>query len=358
MEDMDLRKTFAGRKVWVSGHTGFKGSWLTEWLLQLGATVTGYSLQPPTRPALFEQLGLEKKIDHCIADINDSASVHDSIRACAPDFVFHLAAQPLVRASYGDPVGTFSTNVMGTVNVLDALRRIQQPCTAVMITSDKCYENLDWLHAYRENDPLGGHDPYSASKAAAEIVVSSYRRSFFSGSPSLVRVASARAGNVIGGGDWATDRIVPDAIRHLIANQSIAVRNPDSTRPWQHVLEPLSGYLLLAAKLSAADKTEELASAFNFGPTVKSNRTVRELVEQILQVWPGTWNHVSSGQILKEARLLHLNHDKAYHLLGWEPRWNFETTVKMTVDWYRSVQNGGDAGLLTREQIEAFQHVI
>lgn len=350
----DFKPIFAGKKIWLSGHTGFKGSWLAEWLLLMGAKVTGYSLTPPTKPALFDQLGLAKRVDHQISDINNAAAVRESILAARPDFVFHLAAQPLVRASYRDPRDTFATNVLGSVHVMDALRDLKNPCTAVMVTTDKCYENRDWLHAYREDDPLGGHDPYSASKAAAEIAIASYRRSFFSGEDSLIRLASARAGNVIGGGDWAEDRIVPDAIRSLTAGEPIAVRNPGSTRPWQHVLEPLGGYLALAAKLSTATKTDELASGFNFGPSVKSNRTVGELVAEILKHWPGTWKHTASDKALHEARLLHLNHDKAWHLLGWQPRWDFETTIRTTVDWYKEAHEGGDPAQTTRHQIESF----
>jgi CDP-glucose 4,6-dehydratase len=356
MENLDLKTIYSGRKVWISGHTGFKGSWLAEWLLELGAEVSGYSLQPPTRPSLFEQLELAKRLDHHIADINDAIAVRAAIHEFKPDFVFHLAAQPLVRASYRNPVETFSTNVLGTAHVLDALRDASHPCTAVFITTDKCYENRDWVHGYRENDRLGGYDPYSASKAAAELVIDSYRRSFFNQPGSNVRIASARAGNVIGGGDWAEDRIVPDAIRHLIHGKSIPVRNPRATRPWQHVLEPLGGYLSLAAHLSLAKESGELASAFNFGPNVQSNRSVEELVTEIFKSWPGQWEHLPPpGPALHEARLLHLNHDKAYHLLGWEPKWNFATTIKHTVDWYRNVNDGGNALEITRRQIRQFE---
>lgn len=353
---MDLKQAFSGRTVWITGHTGFKGSWLSEWLLLLGAKVSGFSLEPPTKPALFDQLGLAKRMDHHIGDINDPAAVLAAFNACQPDYVFHLAAQPIVRASYRDPRGTFATNVLGTVNILEALRASKTPCTAVFITTDKCYENRDWLHAYREEDPLGGHDPYSASKAAAELVIASYRRSFFSGKESVVRLASARAGNVIGGGDWAEDRIVPDTVRSLAAGKPIPVRNPGSTRPWQHVLEPLHGYLQLAAQLRAASNPESLAGAFNFGPSVKSNKDVGTLVEQILKHWSGSWHHTAPGEVFHEARLLHLNHDKAYHLLHWEPLWDFPTTIQATIDWYRKVHEGGNAAMITRQQIETFSH--
>jgi len=240
-------EAFRNKTVWLSGHTGFKGAWLAQWLLELGANVHGFALEPATEPALFDQLGLAKRLHHQIADIRDPAAVRESVKKSQPDFVFHLAAQPPVRLSYEQPLETYATNVMGTAHVLEALRALDKPCAAVLITTDKCYENREWLHSYREEDPLGGYDPYSSSKAAAEIAISAWRRSFFKKHP--VKIASARAGNVIGGGDWALDRIVPDCIRALQKKQPIAVRNPNATRPWQHVLEPLSGYLWLAARL-------------------------------------------------------------------------------------------------------------
>lgn len=348
---------FRGRKVWLSGHTGFKGSWLASWLLELGAEVHGFALEPATQPSLFEQLGLARKLEHQIGDVRDREAVARSIRAAAPDFVFHLAAQPLVRASYDTPVETYATNVMGTVHVLDALRAAAKPCAAVFVTTDKCYENREWLHAYREEDPLGGHDPYSSSKAAAEIAIASYRRSFFSSSP--VKIASARAGNVVGGGDWAADRIVPDSMRALAAGEAIPVRNKRSTRPWQHVLEPLSGYLSLAAQLYAEPGRGELASAFNFGPPLTSNQPVEKLVDEILKHWPGKWIDSSDAAAVHEARLLNLATDKALHLLGWSPVWPFDATIRETVAWYRSVAGEGaksrtDASALTRAQIESY----
>ena len=253
---------YAGKTVWLSGATGFKGSWLAEWLLSLGARVHGYSLRPDTTPALFDQLRLEERIGNEIADVRDPAAVRKSIEKAQPDFVFHLAAQALVRYSYEHPLETYATNVMGTAHVLEALRSLEKPCAAVIVTTDKCYENREMDYAYAEEDHLGGHDPYSSSKGAAEIVTSGYRRSFFGQSP--VRIASARAGNVIGGGDWALDRIVPDCIRALQRGEAIAVRNPAATRPWQHVLEPLSGYLWLAAQLyQPSTLNAQLATAFN-----------------------------------------------------------------------------------------------
>jgi CDP-glucose 4,6-dehydratase len=242
-----FRGLYRGKSVFVTGHTGFKGSWLTAWLLELGAHVHGFAQPPPTTPALFDQLGLAARIQHELGDVRHFMAVQRSIAKAQPDFVFHLAAQPLVRRSYEEPLETYATNVLGTAHVLEALRGLQKPCAAVFITTGKCYENREWVHGYREEDPLGGHDPYSSSKAAAEIAIASWRRAFFCDHP--VKIASARAGNAIGGGDWAADRIVPDCIRSLQAGQPIAVRNPKATRPWQHVLEPLSGYLWLAALL-------------------------------------------------------------------------------------------------------------
>jgi len=322
---------FRGRSVWLSGHTGFKGAWLAEWLLQLGATVHGYALEPNTQPALFNQLNLAGRLHHELQDVRDAAAVSQSIQQAQPDFVFHLAAQPLVRLSYDQPVQTYATNIMGTTHVLEALRSLKKPCAAVFITTDKCYENREWLHGYRENDTLGGYDPYSSSKAAAEIVIAAYRRSFFQNHP--VRIASARAGNVIGGGDWATDRIVPDCIRALQVNRVITVRNKIATRPWQHVLEPLSGYLNLAAALAG---NPALATAFNFGPTHESNRTVADLVQEILKHWPGRWEDQSDPQAVHEAGLLQLSIDKAYALLGWTPVCGFSTAIEQTVQWYQN----------------------
>jgi len=351
----ELSNSFCGRKVLVTGLSGFKGAWLCEWLLSLGADVHGFSLPPPTAPALFEQAGLASRITWDCDDIRDAVAVKTSLLAAQPDFVFHLAAQPLVRLSYSEPVETWDTNVMGTIHVLEALRHLDKPCAAVLITTDKCYENREWLHGYREEDPLGGHDPYSSSKAAAEIAIASWRRSFFCNHP--VRIASARAGNVIGGGDWALDRIVPDCIRALEKGEAIPVRNKTSTRPWQHVLEPLSGYLTLAAKLSSISHLPSPASsaaAFNFGPALDSNRTVADIVQEILKHWPGEWQDKSDPNAPHEAGKLNLATDKAFHLLGWQPRWNFSTTIEKTVSWYREAKdcrNPADFSALTRRQI-------
>jgi len=351
---MDFRTGYAGKTVLVTGHTGFKGAWLCEWLLMLGARVVGIALPPNTQPALFDQLGLADRVEHHIMDIRDRDAVAHRVLAVAPDYVFHLAAQPLVRLSYHEPVETYATNVMGTVHLLEALRQLaatypsqQRTCAAVFITTDKCYENREWLHGYREDDALGGYDPYSSSKAAAELVIAAYRRSYFNpgqpGNPPCIGIASARAGNVIGGGDWALDRIVPDCIRHLQRGELVPVRNPDATRPWQHVLEPLGGYLKLAMRQRGALDTQDSAalqrycSAFNFGPALDANQPVRVLVEQVLQHWPGQWVDQSDASAPHEAGRLNLAWDKAFHHLGWRPRWDFEETIKRTVLWYQKL---------------------
>ncbi len=380
----DLAAFYQGKRVLITGHTGFKGSWLTEWLLLLGARVTGLSLPPPTQPALFDLLGLAGRCEHRLGDIRDRDLVRQTVAAAKPDVVFHLAAQTLVRVSYDQPVETYATNVMGTVHVLEALRHLAGPCAAVLVATDKVYENREWVHAYRESDSLGGYDPYSSSKAAMELAVQSFRAAFFNPrqAPLPVGVASARAGNAMGGGDWAQDRLVPDAMRALARDEVIPVRHPAATRPWQHVLEPLSGYLLLAARLFSvlgsqparhrssaaaggpscdaqrpASDLAALCSAFNFGPDVDSNRTVRALVEEILRHWPGRWADRSDPQAPHEAGLLNLATDKAYHLLGWRPRWNFQQSVAETVRWYQTAQlRGGPAAAeLTRDQIAAYQ---
>ena len=348
---------FANKRVLVTGHTGFKGAWLCEWLLMLGARVTGFSLPPPTSPALFDQLELANRMEHHLGDIRDGGELRRVVEEVKPDFIFHLAAQPLVRLSYQEPVETYATNVMGTVHLLDAVRAAGRGTIVICVTTDKCYENKEWLHGYREEDPLGGYDPYSSSKAAAEIAIAAYRRSFFhpekfTSAETFVALASARAGNVIGGGDWALDRIVPDCMRALARGESIPVRNLHATRPWQHVLEPLSGYLTLAAQIHAALKTPgtvastrsqlaRLCSPFNFGPSLCSNRPVRALVEELLIHWPGSWNDESDPNAPHEASLLNLATDKAHHLLGWRPQWDFERTICETVCWYKEAGREG-----------------
>jgi len=347
---------FRGASVLVTGHTGFKGSWLCEWLLSLGADVTGYALEPDTTPALFTQLGLASRLRHVVGDIRSAETVRRLIAETRPDFVFHLAAQPLVRRSYRDATYTWETNVLGTVNVLDGLRQLSHPCAAVMVTTDKCYENREWLYGYRENDPLGGHDPYSSSKAAAELAIASWRNSFFSsGHP--VRIASARAGNVIGGGDWAEDRIVPDSIRALARGEPIHVRNPHATRPWQHVLEPNSGYLALAAALSRNPDDPRLVSAFNIGPGHEANQPVQRLVETALEHWPGTWANGADPNAVHEASLLQLDNGKIQALIGWRPAWNFAEAVGRTVAWYHDMTRESQAAAAPRtlEDIRAYE---
>ena len=356
-----MREAYAGKKVLVTGHTGFKGSWLCEWLLSLGAEVHGLALPPPTRPSLFGQLGLARRLaSHTVADIRDLSAVAGEMRRVQPDFVFHLAAQPLVRLSYERPVETFDTNVMGTVHVLEAARRTfcrgkqRRTCSLVCITTDKCYENRETPRPYREDDPMGGYDPYSCSKGCDELAISSYRRSFFGSPDSPVWVASARAGNVIGGGDWATDRIVPDCMRALDAGKAIPVRNKVSTRPWQHVLEPLGGYLTLGAALATRTRFDDYASGFNFGPDPKANRSVKDLVEEILKWRRGRWVDRSDPTAVHEAGLLNLDIRKARRVLGWRPGWDFEATVKNTVQWYAAVAGGESPRSATDRQIEEY----
>jgi CDP-glucose 4,6-dehydratase len=356
-----FKDTYRGRRVLVTGHTGFKGSWLAEWLLGLGAEVCGFALPPPTQPTLFTQLELARRVQHREVDIGDLSAVRSAVDAWQPDFVFHLAAQPLVRLSYRQPVETYLTNVLGTAHLLEAIRLQNRRCTVICITTDKAYENREWLHAYREEDPMGGHDPYSSSKGAAELVISAYRRSFFSAPDSPIRLASARAGNVIGGGDWAEDRIVPDCVRSLQRGEPIRVRNPQATRPWQHVLEPLSGYLALGAALDQAAREPDLSrltrltGAFNFGPPLGSNRPVRDLVAEALRHWPGTWAAQPEAGAVHEASLLNLSTDKAHHLLGWHAVWDFASTLAETIRWYRHQhQHPAEAGQLTRQQIQLY----
>jgi CDP-glucose 4,6-dehydratase len=334
-----------GRRVLLTGHTGFKGSWLALWLCELGARVTGFALVPDTAPSLFEQLGLERRLDHQIGDVREPETLKALVAASRPEVVLHLAAQPLVRRSYAEPLATWQTNVMGTIHLMEALRSLERPCAAVLITTDKVYRNNEWLYGYRENDPLGGHDPYSSSKAAAELAIASWRASFCGSLPHQsphLRLASARAGNVIGGGDWAADRIIPDTVRALQAGEPITLRHPSATRPWQHVLEPLGGYLALSEALADPSRRESMADAFNFGPELEANRPVRQLVEQALVHWPGRWIDASDPTAPHEAGWLNLAVDKAHHRLGWLPRWDFSTTTARTLRWYRRVVEAGD----------------
>ncbi len=349
---------FRGRRVLVTGHTGFKGAWLCEWLLQLDAEVYGFAKAPEPYQTLFDSLQLHGRLaSDSRGDINDARVIGCEVERIRPDFVFHLAAQPLVRSSYDAPITTFATNVMGTAHVLDAIRSTGRPCTLVCVTTDKCYHNREWDHSYREDDAMGGHDPYSASKGAAELVIASYRRSFFNGA--TARVASARAGNVVGGGDWSPDRIVPDCMRSILAGESIAVRNPNATRPWQHVLEPLSGYLSLAAAMAseaaAAPRLHALTAAFNFGPPLTGNRSVKALVLEILRHADGRWHDAGVSHGVHEAGKLNLATDRAFHLLHWQPVWSFEKAIEQTVGWYVAHNSAPDSALaLTRSQITEY----
>jgi CDP-glucose 4,6-dehydratase len=321
------------KRVLVTGHTGFKGSWLSLWLTQLGAEVVGVSFAAPTQPNHWNLLRLESNIQHYELDIRDSILVNEVVRATRPEVIFHLAAQPLVRRSYREPLETWSTNVMGTANILEACRRTDSVRAILVVTTDKCYENQEWSWGYREIDRLGGHDPYSASKAGSELVAASYRSAFFYayGAPLL---ATARAGNVIGGGDWSEDRLIPDLVRAVAEKRSLEVRLPNATRPWQHVLESLSGYLLLGQKLIDGDRKFE--GAWNFGPSRSGNRTVSEVLQALQSHWPGMRWHESRTPQSHEANLLFLNSDKAQSQLGWLPVWSLDTTIERTVDWYRA----------------------
>lgn len=355
MGTIDMREVlglFQGKRVLVTGHTGFKGTWLTFLLTELGAEVVGFALPPEPGPSHFELLRMHEKMEHVIGDIRNAGDLKTVMQSFKPEIVFHLAAQALVKSSYADPSLTFSTNVMGSVNLLDAVRECSSVCSLVYITSDKCYENLEWVWGYRETDQLGGHDPYSASKAAAEIVFSSYARSFLASRPEL-GAATARAGNVIGGGDWAVDRIVPDCIRAIENGASIQLRNPNATRPWQHVLEPLSGYMLLAAKLY--EHPDQYGGSWNFGPSTSEVRTVQDVATSIVQtLGRGTIEVVGDQSQHHEARLLQLNCDKAHQDLGWQPRWNVEKTLSATALWYKAIMDGVNAESISRGQLKDF----
>jgi len=357
--------SYANKRVLVTGHTGFKGGWISQWLISLNAEVHGIALPPEGDHSLFEQLHLEDQLHHNICDIRDYKLLKQKLNEIRPEIIFHMAAQSLVRESYSIPLETVQTNVMGTVHLLEAIRTLNFPVIVVVITSDKSYENQEWMFGYRENDPMGGYDPYSASKGACEVLTSSWRRSFFhprSFAEHGVKLASVRAGNVIGGGDWAKDRIVPDCMRALMAEETIQVRNPLATRPWQHVLEPLGGYLLLGEKLLSSEDPKNLETfceAFNFGPLIGSNKNVERLVTEIIKVWGGGEWHYEKQNAVHEASLLNLTIDKAFQLLGWHPVWNFTETIRQTVEWYMLFHNRPeDIQALTREQINAYSKAL
>lgn len=350
-----LWEAFYGKRVLVTGDTGFKGSWLTYWLKVLGADVVGYALPPESHQRLFNDLKLPHMIHHVDGDIRDEQQLSKLFSAFKPEMVFHLAAQPLVRYSYDEPKETFEVNVQGSVNLLECVRSCQSVKSLIYVTTDKCYRNKEWVWGYRETDRLGGHDPYSASKAAAEIVFSSYCTSFFTHLNTL-GAASVRAGNVIGGGDWSVDRIIPDAIRALQQNESIQIRNPAAVRPWQHVLEPLSGYLLLAARLLIEPK--RYTGSWNFGPAPESIVTVENLIKQVISVWgAGQYRNMVLKNAPHEAGLLMLNCDKAYHQLNWKPAWDFKSAIAKTVTWYKRAFEGAACGQLTSEQISQYMKI-
>jgi CDP-glucose 4,6-dehydratase len=349
-----LATRLAGRRVLVTGHTGFKGSWLSIWLSTIGAEVAGYSVGPPTTPSLFEAADVGSSVQDHRGNVEDMAAFGRVYDSFGPDLVVHLAAQPLVRASYLDPVGTITTNVVGTTHVLELARR-HGTAAVVIVTTDKCYENLELRWGYREHDRLGGSDPYSASKACAELITSAYRRSFFDGG-TMTAVASARAGNVIGGGDWADDRIVPDIVRSIEADEPVRLRNPYAVRPWQHVIESLSGYVTLGALLLGSSEERELAAQeWNFGPRDSGRATVEYLAERVTGQWgQGKVELTDSDQVAKESQLLTLNIEKAEQLLAWLPRWSLDETIDLTVDWYRRVGAGEPARALCEEQLDVY----
>ncbi|QWD93554.1 CDP-glucose 4,6-dehydratase [Polynucleobacter asymbioticus] len=345
------------KRVFLTGHTGFKGGWLSLWLNQMGAKVTGYSLAPNTAPNLFEVLKVGTFIENShIGDIRDFAALRAALNSAEPEIVIHMAAQPLVRYSYSHPIETYATNVMGTVHLLESVRSTPSVKATVVVTTDKCYENKEWAWGYRENEPMGGHDPYSSSKGCAELVTSAYRKSFFSENLShKVALGSARAGNVIGGGDWSEDRLIPDAIRAFIEDSPLLIRNPGATRPWQHVLEPLSGYLTLAQALH--DNGDEFGSAWNFGPKDDDARPVQEVVELLIENWGGSASWVKEGaDQLHEANLLKLDCSKAAAELSWTPRWGLEKAIEKTSDWYKAFQQGEDMRQITIDQINSYQN--
>ena len=359
-----FNKKYEGKKVLITGHTGFKGSWLSLWLKELGADVYGYALDPPTHPSLFEILKLENQIHHQIGDILDLKKLRKSIQKIQPDIIFHLAAQSLVGESYKEPLYTIWANTVGTVNVLEAVRLSGLSPAIIAVTTDKCYENKEWIYGYRENDPLGGYDPYSASKGAAEILIASWRNSFFNIDQLAehgVRLASVRAGNVIGGGDWNKDHIMTNCIQALVSRSPIGVKSPRSTRPWQHVLEALGGYLKLGEKLLTLDnpKLPDYCEAYNFGPMIESNKTVEELVDTVIRHWGnGSWFHENPEEPYHESGLLQLSIEKSLHRLNWLPQWNFEETIEYAVQWYKEFENNGDMLDFTQKQLLDYQNKL
>jgi CDP-glucose 4,6-dehydratase len=349
---MELSDFWKGKKVFLTGHTGFKGSWMAFWLNKLGAHVTGYSLAPEQSTNLFNELNLESSCQSFIEDIRDIDRIRKRVMDFKPDVIFHLAAQPIVLKSYEEPAMTWETNVMGTINLLEACKGLENRCSVIVITTDKVYENKEWYYAYRENDPLGGHDPYSSSKAAVECLVSSWRRSFFQ-KGSNIKVATARAGNVIGGGDWTENRIIPDIFRYKQKDSSMPVRNPYAVRPWQHVLESLHGYLTLGQLLFSRDG-DQYQSSFNFGPDKNAVQSVSQLLKSAASVTDFSWENTHKKGQLHEANLLTLSTEKASKILKWTPKWDFETSISKTIRWYDRFYSGETAKDLILEDIKAY----
>lgn len=347
------RDFWKNKKVFITGHTGFKGSWMSIWLHSMGAKVYGYSLPAPTTPSLFHEAEVEKLVHHTVGNICDYEKLLASLQEAQPDIVLHMAAQPLVRESYINPIETYATNVMGTVHILEALRHTPSVKSTVIITTDKCYENFEHDAGYAEHDPMGGHDPYSSSKGCAELVTSAMRRSFFFNSKNAI--ASARAGNVIGGGDWAVDRLIPDFIRSFSKHEAVKIRNPHAIRPWQHVMEPLSGYLKLAEKLYTHG--HEYSSAWNFGPYEEDARNVSYIADKLVELWGGDSQWQLDGDCHPhEAKYLKLKINKAVKHLGWTPKFNIDETLKFTCDWYQNFyKNKSNAYTVTIEQISAYE---
>lgn len=343
---------WSSKKVFITGHTGFKGSWLSLWLQRMGAEVHGYALKPPTSPNLYTVAKVETEIASSkIADIRDNSALTKAMQLAKPDIVFHLAAQPLVRYSYTNPVETYAVNVMGTVNLLEAVRQTKTVQAVVNITTDKCYENREWVWPYRENEAMGGYDPYSSSKGCSELVTSAYRRSFLT--EAGIALASARAGNVIGGGDWAQDRLIPDFLRSIDAGKTLVIRSPNAIRPWQHVLEPLSGYLMLAEQLFT--KGNEFAEGWNFGPADQDARTVEWIVKYLVDRTPGSSWELDRNPQLHEANHLKLDSSKANKILNWQPRWKLQTSLQHVLDWHTNWKLGADMHDYTLAQIETYQ---
>jgi CDP-glucose 4,6-dehydratase len=361
MEGLDVKPNFwRGKRVFLTGHTGFKGGWLSLWLQHLGADLTGYALEAPTIPNLFEKASIAGNMQSIIGDIRDRAKLSAAIHEALPEIVIHMAAQPLVRRSYADPVETYSTNVMGTVHLLEAVRLCQSVRAVVNVTTDKCYENREWIWPYRENDAMGGYDPYSSSKGCAELVTAAYRSSFFNADKFKLHqlaLASARAGNVIGGGDWAEDRLVPDVLKAFALGESLLIRNPQAVRPWQHVLEPLRGYLTLAEHLF--EHGSSYAEAYNFGPRENDAQSVEWVVGQLAHKWGGDANwQVDGANHPHEASLLRLDVSKASHRLSWRPVLDLDSSLQWTVDWARADHEQQDMHAFTISQIENYQQLV